>query len=130
MIGDGTSTKLAYFSSEKKGILILTLIGPLIRSNALILSECINVVSSSSARWIILNCRDIPPEIDQSLAAPLARLQKTIREKPAELRISGLHPDLFVTFKKKGILREHEICSNLAEALQQIAATAGDRKAA
>jgi anti-anti-sigma regulatory factor len=113
--------KLSYFLSEKKGILIVSLIGPLNRSGREVLEACSKDILASGARWVILNFRDVGAEIETFLIPALAQLQKDIRKKPADLRIAGLHPGLRHTLEGRGVLRQQEISNNLAEALQAIA---------
>jgi anti-anti-sigma regulatory factor len=46
------------------------------------------------------------------------RLQKAIREMPAELRVCGLHPEFKKLLEEKGLLRHSELSNNLQDALK------------
>ncbi len=58
--------------------------------------------------------------MDKILVPAFARLQKTIREKGAILRLSSIHPALRKFLNAQRLLREKELTNNLAEALQNL----------
>ena len=61
--------------------------------------------------------------MDRIVVPIFARLQKSIREKPAILKITSVHPQLRTFLQEMGILRTEELTNNLAEALQTISQT-------
>ncbi|MCM2324199.1 MAG: STAS domain-containing protein [Oligoflexia bacterium] len=115
--------KLTYFLSEKGAVLIVTFVGPLVRANALTLEECIQDVAKSPATIVILSFRDVPEVMDPSLTGTLARLQNTVRQRGALLRMSGIHPSLRIFMAEAGLLLMEEVCDNLSQALQVQAQT-------
>ncbi|MCM2278188.1 MAG: STAS domain-containing protein [Oligoflexia bacterium] len=110
--------KLTFFLSEKGSILIVTLIGPLVKDNALAFEECLQEVARSGASVIIMNFRDVSETMDPSFGPAIARLKKAVYERKARLRMSGIHPALRIQMAQAGVLRLEEICDNLSQALQ------------
>lgn len=117
--------KLSYFFATKKDVLIVSLVGPISKDNAVIFDECIREVKKAPARWVVLHFRDVT-ELDRTQLPALARLQKTIREKPAELKVCAVHPDLREMLFAQGLLREVETYNNMSHALQAIMEEAMD----
>lgn len=117
--------KLSYFLSQKKGILIASLIGPLSRETLPILEECSREIADSQAKWVILNFRDVSKDLEKPIMPAIAGLQKKIREMPADLKLVGLHPELRQTLERQGLLRREERAENLSQALQMIAPLVG-----
>lgn len=113
-------TPLTFFISEQKQILVATLVGTLERRSTPILEECAQEIAKRDVRWVILNFRDVPKDLDLSLIPLLARIQKQIRARPAELRLAAIHPELKKILFDRGILRQEELCDNLAQALQSL----------
>lgn len=111
---------LTYFLAEKNRILVISLIGPLAKVNTPTLENCIREVKERSPQWVILNFRDVPPEVDKTVVPQIARLQKLVREKPAILRLSSIHPELKKFLEYEGLVRSDEVCNNLAEALKSL----------
>jgi anti-anti-sigma regulatory factor len=69
---------------------------------------------------VVLNLRDVGQTIERIQYPAFAKLQKTIREKGAELKICNIHPDLRKTLVDAGLLRVKELANNLPEALQSL----------
>ncbi|OFZ21757.1 MAG: hypothetical protein A2X94_15835 [Bdellovibrionales bacterium GWB1_55_8] len=116
--------KLTYLLAEKKSILVVSFIGPLVRTNAHVLEKCIKEISKREATWVIVNFRDVPANLDRTVYPALARLQQVIRSKPAELKMTALHPELRKQLDQQGLLRPKEVVDNLAIALQAVVASA------
>lgn len=113
--------QLTYFLSEKKNILVVTFVGPLVRGSAHILEKCIQELSKREATWVILNLRDVPGTVDRSVFPAFARLQKNVRDRKACLRMSALHPSLRLALDEQGLVRADETSDSLAEALSSLA---------
>lgn len=118
--------QLTYFLSEnevasqKAFILLISLAGPINRSTASVLDQLIEDVEKRSPGWVVLNMRDVGATIERTQYPAFAKLQKTIRDKGAELKICSVHPDLKKTLVDAGLLRGNEIANNLPEALQSL----------
>ena len=112
--------KLSYFISEKNSIIVVNLIGTLEQGNAHILESCIQDLSKRNAKFVILSFRDVSGTMDHKLAPTMARLQKGVRDRRAELRIAAIHPELRESLNSRGLIRTEEICNNLADALKNI----------
>lgn len=110
--------KLTYLIAEKKFVLVISFVGPLVRSNLSVFEECMREVEKRGASFIILNFRDVPSSVDRTVFPAVARLQKLIRLKPAALRMTALHPELRKVLDEQGLLRAAEVANNLGEALQ------------
>ncbi|MEK6705754.1 MAG: STAS domain-containing protein [Bdellovibrionota bacterium] len=117
-------TKLEFFLAEKGPILIVNLVGPLLKRNADYAEECIQAVSASSAKWVIMNFRDVPPVFDEEICASIySSLKKAVWKKAGSIRLSAVHPELRKVLIKRGLLSEDEVANNLTEALQKLALT-------
>src|SRR4051794_5613427 len=98
----GQSNHLKYFLSETHyferdySILVVTLVGSLTEKNVPIFNQCIEQVSKSSAKWVIINFRDVPSGSDDTLIPSLRHMIDTVHKIPAGLRISGIHPQIRV----------------------------------
>ena len=124
MSGITTETdELKYFISEKKHIMVVTLIGPLVRSNAHILDQCIRELSRKEASWVILNLKDVPGTVDRAVFPAIARLQKNVRDRKAQLRLSSINPNLRLALDQNGLIRSDETSNTLAEALTSLQAS-------
>ncbi|MFL5814934.1 MAG: STAS domain-containing protein [Bdellovibrionia bacterium] len=119
--------QLTYFLSEKEVvsqksvILLISLAGPINRSNAAVLDKLIEELEKRSPGWVVLNLRDVGSSIERTQYPAFAKLQKTVRDKGAELKICSVHPNLRTTLVDAGLLRVNEITNNLPEALQSLA---------
>ena len=104
-------------------MLVVSIVGPLTKENQPIFKECNEEILKLSSKWIILNFRDVSPLVDLSYIELLDQLQKKIREKPAFLRLSGVHPELRKVLQEKQIVRPEELVNNLSEALSSLPPT-------
>ena len=118
-----TSSNLQYFIAEKNAVLIVSWIGEFTHQTSSIIDKCREEIAKSGAKWVIFNLRDLKPDMDKITVPVFARLQKNIREKPAVLRLTSLHPNLRSFLQEQGVLRPDEVANNLAEVLQGIALT-------
>jgi len=118
--------QLTYFLSEKEVasqqavILLISLAGPINRATASVFEKLIEEVEKKSPGWVVINMRDVGTSIERTQFPNFAKLQKIIRDKPAELKIYSVHPDLKKILIDAGILRAKEISNNLPEALQSL----------
>jgi anti-anti-sigma factor len=118
--------QLTYFLSEKEVasqksvILLISLAGPINRATADVLDKLIEELEKRSPGWVVLNLRDIGSSIERTQYPAFAKLQKTVRDKGAELKICSVHPDLRSVLVDAGLLRVKEIANNLPEALQSL----------
>ena len=115
-----STTSLQYFIAEKNAVMIVSWIGEFSYETSGIIEKCREDLSKSPAKWIILNLRDLKPTMDKITVPIFARLEKSIREKPAVLRLTSVHPDLKNFLLQQGVLRPEELTNNLAEALRSI----------
>ena len=120
-------SELIYFISETHyfskdySILNITLVGSLKKRNIDTFRSCVEQVSQSGAKCVIFNFRDVVPEttdLEDEVFALVKQLFMTIRERPALLRVSGVHPNLRPVFLAKSLVSAEEIVNNLADALQ------------
>lgn len=120
------SGQLTYFLSEKEvvaqktNILLISLAGPINRTTAPVFEKLIEEVEKKSPGWVVLNLRDIGTTIERTQYPAFAKLQKTIRDKAAELRICSVHPELKKLLVDAGLIRTKELANNLPEALQSL----------
>ena len=109
-----------YLVAEKGPVQVVTFMGLLTREAEAVLEQCLKEILGRPATWVILNFREVPPEIDRKLFRVLVQLQKVIREAPKMLRITGVHPQLFALLEEQAILRRDEVFRNVAEALKSL----------
>jgi anti-anti-sigma factor len=118
--------QLTYFLSEKEVasqkavILLISLAGPINRTTAPVFEKLIEDVEKRSPGWVVLNLRDVGSTIERTQYPAFAKLQKTIRDKSAELKICSVHPDLKKLLTDAGLIRGKELANNLPEALQAL----------
>ena len=118
------ANRLEFFLAEKGPVLIVNLVGPLLKCNADCADECIQAVTASSARWVIMNFRDVPPEFDEEVCVSIySSLKKAVWEKAGCMKLSAVHPELRKALMKRGLLSDDEVANNLTEALQKLALT-------
>lgn len=111
---------LQYFIAEKSSVVVLSWVGALAHETIRTIEECQNEILNLKAKWVVMNCRDLKPQMDRSVVPIFARLNKTIRDMPATLRLTSLHPELRSYLEEQGILRNEELSLNLTEALKTI----------
>jgi anti-anti-sigma regulatory factor len=100
--------------------MIVSWVGSFAHEAVEVIEKCRGEVSKSQAQWVIMNLRDLKPAMDRTAIPTFARLQKTVREKPAVLKLSSVHPELRSFLDSQGLLRMEELANNLTEALQMI----------
>jgi anti-anti-sigma regulatory factor len=116
-------TKLDYFVSEKSGFLVLSFLGAITKSTLVVFEKAQLDVRKSEATNIVLNFHDIT-KLDVSGIPGLVKLQKMIRERPAELRICFLRPDFKKMLLEGGAVRPNELNNNLLDALKSFSPVA------
>ncbi|MCC7441571.1 MAG: hypothetical protein IT285_08060 [Bdellovibrionales bacterium] len=112
--------ELRFFIAEQGPVQIVSLVGYLVRDNEPVLERCVKEVIGRNAAWVILNFRDVAPEVDRKLFRSLVQAQKMLREKPKMVRICGLHPDLANQLMDQGVVRREELFGNVAEVLASL----------
>lgn len=122
-----TNRGLVYFISEthhfeqKRSVAVMGLVGSFVGRNEHSILECIDAVSKLSCKSVVLNFRDVFPEIDPTTASWVRRLIDAAREKAISLRISAVHPVLRAHLQEEGSVGEEEMVNNLAQALEMVA---------
>jgi anti-anti-sigma regulatory factor len=114
---------LQYFIAEKNSVVILSLVGVLAHETIRTIEDCQTELLKMKAKWVIMNCRDLQPQMDRSVVPIFARLNKNIRDMPATLKLTSLHPELRSYLEAQGLLRTEEVALNLHEALKGIVKT-------
>jgi anti-anti-sigma regulatory factor len=112
------STSLQYFIAEKNSVIIVSWIGQFVHETIQTIEACQTDLLKAQAKWVIFNCRDLKPNMDRSAIPILAKLQKTIREKPAVLKMTSMHPELRSYLDSQGLIRPEEIALNLTDAIR------------
>ncbi len=119
-------SKLVYFFAETHyfskdhSVLVVNIVGPLVKDNITTFEECGEEIFKSKSKWIILNFRDVSPDVDLAFLPLLGQLQKKIRGKPAHLRLSGLHPDIRKVLQDQNLVFPDELVNNLSDALKSL----------
>lgn len=106
--------------TQKGVILLISLTGSLDRNSANEFMKLLKELKARSFHWAVLSLRDIQKDVERPQFVAFANLQKMIREKPAELKICGLHPELRLTLEAAGLIRAKEVVNNLADALRTL----------
>jgi anti-anti-sigma regulatory factor len=121
MNGQDIEKELEYFISEKGSFLVLSLMGPLTKNSKGTLDKCKSEVLQSQTKNVIISLHDVP-YTDPGAVPPLVQLQMAIRQKPAQLRVCFVRPDLQKFLLEKAAIRNEEITSNLQAALHSLGA--------
>ena len=108
-----------YFISEKNGFVVASLVGMMENGALERFEQLAQDIFKNDFSKLVLNFRDVSG-ISTELIPHFAKLQKSAREKQAELRICGLKPEIRERLSKAGILRPHELTDNLQTALQSM----------
>lgn len=108
-----------YFISEKNGFVVASLIGLIEIGGLERFEKLAEDIFKNEFSKLVLNFRDVSG-ISNDLIPHFAKLQKTAREKQAELRICGLKPEIKERLSRAGVLRPHELTDNLQTALQSM----------
>lgn len=110
-----------YFISEKNGFVVASLVGLIDANHGPRFEELSQEIMKIEFSRLVINFRDVSA-IAPDLIPHFARLQKSAREKSADLRICGLKPEIKERMHRAGILRPHELADNLQAALQSMIA--------
>jgi anti-anti-sigma regulatory factor len=112
--------KFTFFIAEKDHWLVVSLVGALTKDSIPGLRECSDQIKETSAKWVILNFRDVPAQIDSEVLGDFADLQKSIRDRVNVLMLCSLHPELKKTLLSQDVIKPDELANNLLEALSII----------
>jgi anti-anti-sigma regulatory factor len=118
-----------HYYSQDHSVLVVNIVGPLVKQNLTILQECANEIHTFKSKSIIINFRDVSPEVDPAALPIINTLYKTILQKPAELRLSGIHPTFRSILKEKLEGNPDHFTDNLAQALESLTQVMNLRKA-
>jgi anti-anti-sigma regulatory factor len=101
--------------------LLVTLIGALNADNESIYRKCLEDISRSASKWVIINFRDVPDKSDPTfLVSCLQKLKDLMTLKKSHFILSGVHPHLRKILEAEQIASGQEICNNLSEAIQAL----------
>lgn len=120
------SSRLKYFLSETHyferdySVLIVTLVGALTRENHGAFAHCLEEVQKSSAKWTIVNFRDVSGDADDVTYQCFSELSKFVRGKGVGVRLSGIHLKLRKELFDRNLFEATEVVNNLAEALESL----------
>jgi anti-anti-sigma regulatory factor len=117
---DNKQNTLQYFIAEKNSVVILSWVGVLAHETIRSIEDCQAELLKINAKWVVMNCRDLKPQMDRSVVPVFARLNKAIRDIPATLRLTSIHPELRSYLEAQGLLRNDELALNLADALKGV----------
>lgn len=113
--------ELTYFIAEKGSVLVVSFVGSLNRESPLVLEKCLGeILAKPAADAVILHFREVPDQLCGSILPTFARLQKAIRAKPAQLRLSGLRPTPKKFLIDQGLVRLEELANNVSDALESL----------
>jgi anti-anti-sigma regulatory factor len=118
--------EFSYLMTEKElpaqnGVLLLvSLFGPIQRSSSEHFEKLIEEIGTKKPDWVVLNFRDVPRQVERPMYASLAKLQKLIRDKQAELKICEMHSDVRLALESAGITRPQEVVGPLEQALRTL----------
>jgi len=114
---DLEQSDLSYLISHKNLIVVVTFIGAFVREKqAATFDRCLAEILEKNPQWVVFYFRDMGNKMDAGFYPAFVKLQKAIRDKPAELRLCSLHPELRETLLEKAIVRKNELSPNLREA--------------
>jgi anti-anti-sigma regulatory factor len=112
---------LTYQITQKNSVLVVALSGALVRENVEALERLHADLGERTFSWVVLHFKAVPDKADRTVLPALARIQKTIRDKGGQVRLSSLHPNLRMLLQERGVLRHGEYVDDLAETLQWLA---------
>lgn len=120
------SSSLKYFLSETHyferdySVLIVTLVGSLTKDSQNAFTHCLEQVQKSSARWAIVNFRDVSGDADEATYSCFTELSKLIRGRGVGVRLSGIHLKLRKELFDRNLFEATEVVNNLHEALESL----------
>ena len=94
------------------------LCGTLTHENLGALEKLQSDIAGREFEWVVLHFKGVPERADLTVLPHLARIQKAIRDKGAQVRLSSLHPNLRKHLHERGVLRPDECVDDLAQTLQ------------
>lgn len=110
--------ELSYFISEKPPFAVVIFIGSITKATLGVLEACQKELSNKVGTLYVIAFRDVTA-VDSNAIAPLARLQKMLRDKGA-LRICSIKPEVKKFLVEKAAIRDGEYANNLTEALESL----------
>jgi MFS superfamily sulfate permease-like transporter len=113
---DNGRSPLNYQFSSQNSMVVVSFSGALINSNLGTLEKCMAEVLGSKATSVVLNFRKAT-KLDFPATSALIRLQHSIREKPAKLRLCFLSSDFTRVLEDRGAIRKDELRVTLVEAV-------------
>lgn len=133
-----TSSRLHYYMAESHSsahdfpILMVTLIGEISQSNSSDHIQCLEEISKSTAKWVIVNFRDVfsranlpnqDPSLfvcDDAFAQFIDQLRKKIHSRNGHLRLSGIPLTVRQFLEERQLILQNELANNLKEALASL----------
>jgi anti-anti-sigma regulatory factor len=107
------------FYAEKNEYLVVSLVGPLTKGNLGALEGFQAKINESAAHYVVFSFHDVK-DLDLAGIGALAKMQKIVRAKPADLRICFLSEQFKKLLLKNGAIRQDEVTANLARALDSL----------
>lgn len=92
-----------HYFQQDYSVLIVTLVGPLTRKSEATFLQCLEEISKSTAKWVVLNFRDVPGDLDSSFLPLMGQFKEISQQKAMNFKLSGVHPHL------RGVLKEHQL---------------------
>ena len=108
--------KLSWFISKKNNYVVVAFSGVFDESIEAILKECEAAIKKTDANCIVLGFHDIQ-EFDRTCIRPLVQFEKSLREKPAKIRVCFFNTSLEHFLINEGAVRQTEVSGNLIQAL-------------
>lgn len=118
---------LVYFISEthhfeqKQSVAVVGLVGALVERNTHSIEGCLEAIGKLACRAVVLNFRDISPELDASTVDWVRKLRQAARVQGATLIFSALHPQVRTWLERGDAIQGDEVANNLAQALEALA---------
>lgn len=104
-------------SQNLGSLLVVSLAGALTKSNVSVFEKLIGELQEKDAKRVVLDLKGVPPVMERNVVPLFAMLQKVIRDKGAQLRLSSIHPDLKKSLESAGILRVLEVSDTVQHAV-------------
>jgi anti-anti-sigma regulatory factor len=107
-----------YFTATKGIYMVISLVGSMKGKRTDPLTELEHeIMMNSSATVFIFNFRDVE-DISGEAIFFMAQVQKSIRARPAEVRLCGVKPNLKSKLLNQGLVRTSEMFDNMQTAVQ------------
>jgi anti-anti-sigma regulatory factor len=114
----------SYQITQKNSVIIVVLTGAITRDNLAVLERLQTEIAEREFSWVVLHFNDAEHKTDQIALPHLARIQKSVRDKGGQVRVSSLRPQLRQLLLERGLLRAEEYVEDLAQTLKQLARVA------